>query len=201
MSAEALAGVRLATSADRAPVVATIAAAFVGDPAWSFLLGGDYDRMAPIFAGALFDQRVAQGTVWMTMDASSVSMWDRPGGPDRQDRDQAWVAFHASAGADVEERLAAYDQALKAVGPAQPYWYLGVLATRPEAAGRGGATRVLGQGLACAGADGLPAVLETSTPANRAFYGRRGFTEAIDVHLPGGPPTWWLVRPADKDSR
>jgi hypothetical protein len=176
--------------------VATVVAAFAADPAWGFILGDHYDRVAPLFAGALFDQRVEQGTVWVASDASSVAMWDRPGGPDPKVRDRAWAAFHGSAGADVEARLASYDAALEAVGPKQPFWYLGVLASRPEAAGQGGATRVLGPGLACADADGLPAVLETSTPANRAFYGRRGFTEAVDVQVPGGPPTWWLIRPA-----
>ncbi len=36
---------------------------------------------------------------------------------------------------------------------------------------------------------------ETSTPANKAFYAGRGFTEGVAVDIPGGPPTWWLRRP------
>lgn len=195
MSAGASAGIRAATPADRPDVVATVVAAFAGDPAWGFILGDEYDRVAPLFAGALFDQRVVHGTVWMASDASSVALWDRPGGPAPEVADRAWAPFHEAAGESVEARLSAYDGALEAVGPEQPYWYLGVLATRPAAAGRGGASRVLGPGLARADADGLPAVLETSTSGNRAFYGRRGFTEAIAVDVPGGPATWWLTRP------
>ena len=196
MSLDAPLGVRVATAADRAAVVATTVAAFAADPAWAFILGDAYDRVAPLFAGALFDQRVEQGTVWVASDASSVAMWDRPGGPDPRVRDRAWAAFHGSAGADVEARLSAYDGALEAVGPKQPFWYLGVLATHPAAAGRGGATRVLQPGLARADADGLPTALETSSLANREFYARRGFTRSTEVSIAGGPPTWWLVRPA-----
>lgn len=189
--------VRPATASDRPDVLATVVAAFSGDPCWNHLLGVDYPRLAPLFAGALFDQRVGEGTVWMLEDASSVSLWDAPGNPSSAVHDAAWAPFTQAAGEDVRARLAAYDAALDAAAPATPFWYLGVLATRPDAVGRGGATRVLAPGLAAADEQGLDCCLETSTSANVAFYGRRGFVIPTALDLPSGPPTWWLRRPAN----
>lgn len=188
--------VRPATPADRDAVVGTIVAAFAGDPAWAFMLGDDYDRLAPLFADALFGQRVDDGTVWLARDAASVALWEGPGGVPEERRARAWAAFHATAGDDVRDRVAAYDAALEAVTPPAPYWYLGVLATRPERQGQGLATQVLAPVLEQADRDGLACCLETSTPANKAFYAGRGFADAVPVAVPGGPPTWWLTRPA-----
>ncbi len=188
--------VRRAVPADRPAVLSTVVAAFDGDPAWRYLLGPDYASLAPVFAGALFDQRVLGGTVWVLGDAASVAMWDPPGGPDPVVRASAWTPLHELVGEAVEARLAAYDAALDAVAPEREFWYLGVLASRPGSAGRGGATQVLAPGLERADEDGVDCCLETSTEQNRAFYGRRGFTEATQVHLPGGPRTWWMRRPA-----
>jgi len=44
-------GVRTARHGDRTAVTSTTAAAFADDPAWTFLFGDDYDRLAPLFAG------------------------------------------------------------------------------------------------------------------------------------------------------
>ncbi len=188
--------VRTAQPDDRAAVLTTIVAAFADDPCWTYLLGSDYPRLAPLFAGALFDQRVGEGTVWMCPGAGSVALWDRPGASHDHGRDGHWAAFDRAAGPGPTARVAAYDAALAAASPAAPFWYLGVLATHPERWGTGLATAVIEPGLASADQDGLVCCLETSTLANRDFYVRRGFTQAVPVPLDGGPPTWWMTRPA-----
>lgn len=171
-------------------------AAFRADPAWTWLVQDRYEDLAPLFAGALFDTRVGRQTVWMTPDASSVSLWDPPGAGDAQVAARAWEPFEEAASPADRVRVAAYDAACAEVAPDGPYWYLGVLATRPQARGRGGASAVMAAGLARADADGLPTCLETSSTANREFYARRGFTSAVPVPLAAGPPTWWLTRPS-----
>lgn len=162
------------------------------------MLGGDYDDLAPLFAGALFDLRVDHGSVWLTAAADSVALWEPPGGTthDVVGPAQVWAAFRSVAPPDVLRRVAAYEEAVDLVTSEAPYWYLGVLATRPGAQGRGGATAVLEPVLTSADRDGIDCCLETSTQANREFYARRGFTEATAVVIPDGPPTWWLRRPA-----
>lgn len=188
--------VRQATGDDRGATVATVAAAFASDPGWAFLLGAGYERLAPRFAGALFDLRVATGGVWIAGDCSAVAMWDGPGDVGSSDRAQAvWDDYSAFAGKETHDRLVQYNRAVGAAGPTESYWYLGVLATHPASQRKGLASSVLGQMLAGADRDGLACCLETSTESNRRFYEARGFTEATEVALDGGPPTWWLRRP------
>jgi GNAT superfamily N-acetyltransferase len=188
---------RRATARDRRTVVQTVLRAFSHDPAWAFMIGADYDRLAPLMAGALFDQRVAEGTVWLCDEGAAVAMWDAPGrhGAQDDDRAAAWHAFHEVAGPTGAAAMARYDAALFDVAPTEPHWYLGVLATDPSRQGSGLATAVMAPGMQRADADGLACCLETSTLANRAFYERRGFTQATPVVIEGGPPTWWMTRP------
>ena len=176
-------------------MIATVVAAFRRDPAWGWFLGSDFDRLAPAFAGALFDRRVGAGHVWLVGAADSVALWEPPGGLDPLADTASWVPFRSAAGADVLARLDHYDDAVHATGTAQPHWYLGVLATRPDRVGRGLATAVLEPVLDQADRDGVDCCLETSTLANRAFYARRGFIDVTAVELADGPDTWWLRRP------
>lgn len=189
--------IRRAFSGERAGVVATVAAAFAEDPGWAFILGEDYERLVTHFVGALFDVRVACNNVWVTDDLAGVAMWDSPGKSDAAPwhAESVWSRYRAIAGEDAFERLVSYNEAVAAVSPADPHWYLGVLATQPQRRLEGLATAVLAPILNEADRLGLVCCLETSTAANRRFYERRGFTQATDILLPGGPPTWWLGRP------
>lgn len=173
-----------------------MAAAFSEDPAWQFLFDHEYERLAPEFAGTLFDLRVDAGNVWVTDDLRSAAMWDGPyeGGDLSPRARELWDRFILVSGELVHERLVAYKRALAVVAPDGVYWYLGVLATDPVRRREGLATAVLGPVLAQADRDRLACCLETSTRANRRFYERRGFADAVDVEVPAGPPTWWLCR-------
>lgn len=194
--------IRRVLPAEREEVVATVAAAFAEDPAWSFLMPDAYERLAPHFVGALFDLRIVGGNVWASDDLATVSMWDGPGGGDSdpQRAEEIWARYSAVAGRRANERHLAYRKALAAVSPADPHWYLGVLATHPARRQEGLATAVLAPGLGEADREGIACCLETSTTANRRFYERRGFVEQTEVVLPSGPPTWWLRRAPSRSS-
>ncbi|MDO8307378.1 MAG: GNAT family N-acetyltransferase [Actinomycetota bacterium] len=196
-------GVRPAALDDVASVATMVAAAFAADPAWSFIVGPGNPAAREAFARTLLMPRIGRGTAWVADDCTAVAMWDRIA-VERQvddDHDVRWAAFRVEVGEEVWARLEAYETALKAAAPARPYWYLGVLATHPGHQGRGLASAVLSPGLEAADAEGWDCWLETSTPANKAFYAGRGFTDAVPVDVPGGPPTWWLRRPARQSPR
>lgn len=191
--------IRQALPDDRPGVVATVVAAFAQDPGWAFIFGAEYKRLAADFAGALFDVRVVRQNVWVTDDLAAVAMWDPP----RMGEDSAgaeeyaegvWTRYRAIAGEQAWGRLARYNDAVSGAAPAEPHWYLGVLATHPARRREGLASAVIAPVLGEADRVGVACCLETSTVGNRRFYERRGFTQATDVNLPGGPDTWWLRR-------
>jgi GNAT superfamily N-acetyltransferase len=189
--------VRIAVRSDRDAVVNTVVAAFAHDLAWSFMHQAEFDRIAPLLAGALFDLRVDAGRVWVTAGVEAVSMWEEPGGTSfssAQESADVWQRYRDEAGEQAWSRLHAYDTAVDAVAPTTRYWYLGVLATHPAHQGTGCATAVVAPALALADRDHLPTCLETSNPANKPFYARLGFEPTADVLIDGGPPTWWLTR-------
>lgn len=132
----------------------------------------------------------------MTDDLAATAMWDAPAqdGGARAHAPQIWAHFDAVAGAQTSARLAIYHDAVAAVSPAEPHWYLGILATQPPRQREGLASALLAPVLDEADRLGIACCLETSTAENRRFYERRGFTRATDIQLPGGPPTWWLRR-------
>ncbi len=189
--------VRPATFSDVDAVADTVTAAFAADPAWSFIIGPGNPRAMKAFAHALLIPRIRRDTAWVTDDCMSVAMWDRRSldGPVDPGHDERKAAFRAEVGEQIWARLEAYDAAVSAVAPPRPYWYLGVLATHPDFHGRGLATRVLRPGLDSADAEGWDSWLETSTPANKAFYAGRGFTEGVPFDVPGGPPIVVVAAP------
>jgi GNAT superfamily N-acetyltransferase len=96
---------------------------------------------------------------------------------------------------------ASYNQAVAGVAPEEPHWYLGVLATKPERRKEGLATALLSSTIEKADRLGIASCLETSTEENRRFYERRGFEQAAEIILQGGPDTWWLRRGPKGDGR
>ena len=72
--------------------------------------------------------------------------------------------------------------------PETRHWYLGVVATDPQHAGRGFGRAVMRAGLDRAAADGLPAYLETTNPGNVKLYESVGWT--VDSQFERPLPIW-----------
>lgn len=168
--------VRVATPADRPRVVETVVAAFVADSAFRYFFpdATTYEHEAGVFAAYLFDLRVAHSTVWVAGDGAAVAMWEPPGVPGKQ--------LRLDLPAGTLARLEAYEQTVHPALPDAPHWYLGVLATHPDHAGRRWGRAVMAAGLERARADGLPAYLETTTASNVALYERAGWH--VDAAVP-----------------
>ncbi|MEV4657762.1 N-acetyltransferase [Micromonospora sp. NPDC049301] len=178
--------ITVATPADRDAVVGSLVAAFGKDPVLRYLFPDEetYPRYAAAFFGHLFDKRVHRETIWTVGRGASVAIWEPPaaghGSPQSSLSDDLPT--------DVWARVQAYDEAVHAALPADPFWYLGVLGTHPDSAGRRWGRVVMGAGLRRAAVDGLPAVLETSNPGNVELYRRAGWevTDSFSEPL----PTW-----------
>ncbi|GAA3773386.1 GNAT family N-acetyltransferase [Micromonospora maritima] len=178
-----------ATAEDRGRVITSLVAAFTEDPVLRFLFPDDatYPTHAGAFFGHLFDKRLPRGTIWTVGHGTSVAIWEPPGADgDRPDDDLA-----DRLPADELRRVRAYDRAVHAALPAGPFWYLGVLGTHPDHAGRRWGHAVMRAGLERAAADGLPAVLETSNPDNVEVYRRAGWEV---LHRFVEPVPTWVMR-------
>ena len=189
-----LPSVRRATVADRDRVIRTVVAAFVDDPAFRYFFSDDatYAEHAAAFTGYLFDKRVRHGSVWLVEGGASVSLWDSPGAHDS--------TAEPDLPPEVLARLDDYEQAVHGSMPTEPHWYLGVLATHPDHAGKRWGRAAIAAGTAEADSDGLPAFLETTNPANVELYGRTGFV--VDTQLLADPPRLgipvWIMRRAPR---
>ncbi|MCZ7379193.1 GNAT family N-acetyltransferase [Micromonospora sp. WMMC250] len=196
--------IAIATPADREAVVGTLVAAFVQDPILRHLFPDDdtYPRYAAAFFGNLFDKRVHLSSVWTLGGGASVALWDPPAGQPASGAASVPTsvpdAAHESPEvspypADVRARVQGYDDTVHAALPTYPFWYLGVLGTHPDSAGRGWGRAVMRAGLDRAAADGLPAILETSKPGNVDLYRRAGWEVVGSLSEP--VPTWIMQQP------
>lgn len=178
-----------AVPADRERVVGTFVAAFEADPVLRHLFPGEsYAALAPLFAGHLFDRRVASGTVWLADGGAAIAMWDPPGPGTPPMPATSYLP------ADAAARVDAYDAVIHPHLPSGPHWYLGVLARDPAHAGRRLGRAVMEPGLRRAAADGVPAYLETATPVNVALYQRSGWTVTSQL-VANGVDAWILRHP------
>ena len=173
---------------DRRGVLEALVAAFVKDPVLRHVFPDDdtYPRYAEAFFGACFDKRVGHRTIWTIQGGAATAIWEPPGVTHAADNLESVLP------ADALKRVRAYDEAVHAALPSEPFWYLGVLGTHPDHTGRRWAQAVMHAGLDRAAADALPAVLETSNPANVDFYRRAGWQVTAEVETP--LPIWIMQR-------
>jgi GNAT superfamily N-acetyltransferase len=174
--------ITIATPADRGRIIGSLVAAFTNDPVLRYLFPDEatYPRYAAGFFGHLFDKRVHKETIWTIGHGASAAIWEPPAAKDGSPNE----ILAAQLPADALARVHAYDDAVHAVLPTAPFWYLGVLGTHPDHAGRRWGHAVMTAGLRRAAADGLPAILETSNPANVEVYRRAGWEVARAVTEP-----------------
>lgn len=94
-------------------------------------------------------------------------------------------------------RAMAADRIMTQNFPKGPVAYLGTLAVRPSAQGKGLGGQLLRAFLEKAEAMGVPAWLENSNPKNHSFYSAYGFESRGNVHAArNSPPLELMMRPA-----
>jgi len=198
----ALPAVRRLEPALRDRALASVVAAFAGDPLLRWVWPADerYAGCAPAFFGLLLDLRLAGGEVWTAGGGATVAMWDPPGGAYATPAQDPWPALQATFSQPERGRWAAFDAAMAVPSGVPPYWYLGVLATDPAHQGTGLGFAVLGPVLAAADRTGNVAYLETMSEANVGWYARLGFAVDREVALPDAGPRCWLLRREPGDS-
>ena len=172
--------IRAAAAEDVDAVTETITLAFRDDPIWSVALErpdgkAEHTRR---FWELYVEGALRHSTVFMADDASTVAVWLPPGATDLSEEQQNEVDDLIAASLSPE-RAHAYDELwerFETIHPeSPPHMYLSLLATHPLYRGRGIGQQLLAANLAEFDAQGLPAYLESTNPANDHRYERAGF--------------------------
>ena len=173
---------------------ATLTLGFSTDPAarWPWPRPADYLRNMPLLARAFGGRAFALGTADGVDGLAGVALWLPPGtGPDN---DALAELIERTA---VASMLKDADQVFAQMArfhPAEPHWYLPLIAVDPVQQGQGLGDKLMAHALARCDADGLPAYLESSNPRNLSFYERHGFTVLGRIQAGSSPTLVPMVR-------
>ena len=181
---------RLATAADARAITATLCGAFDADPLWSWVFPDDAKRPAQYeaFFGLFVESAIPKGWVWTTDQAAAVAVWTPPGESELSDEAEAKVEpfLTTQLGAHAEPALQVMEHFESARPEGEDFYYLSLLGTRPDQRGRGAGMALLAANLVQIDAEGMPAYLESSNPANNARYERLGFEPRARFSTPEG---------------
>jgi GNAT superfamily N-acetyltransferase len=166
--------------ADVAACVETITLAFRHDPVWSVALrtGNESDAHVRPFWRLYVEGGLRHGTVFITADAATTSIWIPPGEVElsaEQEtamRNLVEAALEPARASALFELLDRFDDRHP---HDEPHAYLSMLATRPDLAGHGYGQRHLAIDLARWDTIGAPTYLESSNPGNDHRYLRQGY--------------------------
>lgn len=176
--------------------------AFVNDPflACIFPDRTRRERLGPRLLGAALRFGVLYGEAMTTPGVGGAAVWFAPG----QGEMTCWrmlrsgfpgVGLRMRSGERARlDRLTAAQKQVRAAAVPGPHAYLFMLAVDPAAQGQGLGGALLRACLARSRDVGAPCYLETTNPANVAFYGKHGFRTAAERELPdGGPRLYGMV--------
>ena len=185
--------------ASQSELVATMCAAFAGDPLYAWLqpdAGRREVMLRDVFAFVLALGR-ERGEVDVAADADAVAVWTGPGvelvGEADAERYLDLLRGHIGDHriGDVVAGMAAVERGR----PAEAHRTLHSLAVHPRAQGRGVGSALLRPALERCDAEGVAAYLDSSSERNLPFYARLGFGVVAEMSLPGdGPVMRTLVR-------
>ncbi|MFC4294141.1 GNAT family N-acetyltransferase [Novosphingobium tardum] len=190
-----------ATNGDVAAMAATLSAAFMDDPALSWIIPDAAERARRFarFFPLIVRSDMAAGSALRSPGGEVVTLWREP---DRVS-ETVWEtlrelpAFALALGRRVGRGLKV-SNAMEAHYPRGfPYYYLHFAGVAPAFQGQGWGGTAIRAGLERAAARGLPVHLETATRENVTIYERLGFTVTCEYDVPGGGPHFWgMLRPA-----
>jgi GNAT superfamily N-acetyltransferase len=185
--------VRRATAADRDAALDTISRAFFADPVWSWVFADDDERreVYPRFWDFFLTAGLRNDSVELVNDGAATRFWTPPGAPELSDDEEAALVqfFRDTCGERIDVVLEAVGRIDRAHPKDEPHWYLGVVATHPDHAGRRLGVDLIAHRLRRVDEEHLPAYLESSNPANFQRYRRLGFEPRDEFPLADDGPT------------
>ncbi len=157
-----------------------ITQAFADDPVWGPALRRSDDTTVDLepYWRLFVEGAIRFGTATMTDDGAAVAMWIPPGATELGDDGLAKLHSFVKRFLDDEARhgLEELYERFEASRAGRPdHHYLSLLATHRAHRGQGRGQQLLADDLATWDAEGVPAYLESTNPANDHRYARAGF--------------------------
>jgi GNAT superfamily N-acetyltransferase len=184
---------RLAGAADVPAAVEVLVRAFYADPVWSWAFPDPRLRLEQhrVVWRLVAEAAVSYQSAWLTGDCAAVALWIPPGRPELRPEDEARLpSLLAELLGDGAARVLDTFERFDAAHPSgDPHYYLSLLATNPDHSGQGLGIGLLADGLARIDAEGKPAFLESSNPANTPRYERLGFVVCGEFELADDGPS------------
>jgi GNAT superfamily N-acetyltransferase len=181
-----MADVRTASKADLDGLTAVITAAFAEDPLWRWAFAELRDL--EVWWRFLISSVLRYPNTYIAGDFAAAAVWVPPGGVELTEEEEARVPrvleqLVGERAADVLALLGEFDGSHP---HDQEHYYLSLLGTDPRERGKGIGMGLLAHCLEIVDAEGLPAYLESSNPANDARYERLGFAPHGSFSTPDG---------------
>jgi GNAT superfamily N-acetyltransferase len=174
--------------ADLPRVVDLVAGAFLHDPTWSWAFPDPAVRRrwwetclesALRYPWTLTTEGLEVAAVWIPPKGTEFSHATEEGLP------KLLGELVGSRAAEVAELLRRFEAAHPR---REPHYYLSLLGTRAADRGHGLGMALLRENLARIDAEGMPAYLESSNPANNHRYASVGFETVVSFRAPGDGP-------------
>jgi GNAT superfamily N-acetyltransferase len=185
-----------ATISEAAQIVDVIAASFLQDPTWSWAFPDPVARRR--YWEVCVKGALRYPWVFRTAAFETVSIWIPPHGTefcaeDEERFETILTELVGSRASDVAELIRRFGEAHPR---GEPHYYLSLLGTADAYRGRGLGMALLRENLARIDAEGMPAYLESSNPANDRRYQDLGFVPVASFDAPGrGPVVTGMWRP------
>jgi GNAT superfamily N-acetyltransferase len=180
------------SDAERA--VAVILLAFGADPAarWTYPDPREYLAHFPAIVRAFGGRAFAQGTAHEVGGFAGAALWLPPGvHPD----EEALVAIlEASVAKERQPAVSAVFERMGGYHPREPHWYLPLIGVDPRYQGRGHGSALLQHVALQCDRDGIPAYLESTSPASVPLYERHGFEVLDTIQVGSSPPIFPMLR-------
>lgn len=189
--------IRRATEGDLETIGGTLSLAFEHDPVWgwAFSQGGDgrdsERKLAALAAVFRFFAAAAleHEWVWLHEDGAAVALWIPPERQEMSEKDAERfpAVVEEACGPQVGPRVLAMLQNFELHHPhGPPHYYLSLLGTHPDHAGRRLGMSLVEANLELIDGEGAAAYLESTNPANLRRYEAVGFRPQREFELLDG---------------
>ena len=179
----------MATATDLDGVTATLTAAFATDPLWSWAFPDPEDLS--VWWRYCIASALRYPWVRISGDYAAAAVWIPPDGVELTEEEEEGVEplVRELIGPRYDGVLELLDRFEASHPRDEPHYYLSLLGTDPDHRGQGLGMALLMEDLKLIDAEGMPAFLESSNPANNARYERLGFRQVGEFTTPDGART------------